>query len=125
MKKSTTVKHELLNIYGIGQVSCSKLLATLGISTSTLMQDLPIFKRDMLLQALAALRKSSKFMYYNSKACNIVIEKTIKKQIEYDIKRLITNQSYRGARLRMGYPVNGGRTRSNGRTSKKLRIGSI
>jgi len=44
------------------------------------------------------------------------------KEKQDNILRYISNLSYRGGRLRLGFPVNGGRTRSNGKTAKKLKV---
>lgn len=83
------------------------------------------FKETLLLQALASLRRASSWSNYNSVPCEFEIEKILLKNKQENIKSYISNLSYHGGRLRFGYPVNGGRTRSNGQTAKKLMVNSL
>lgn len=48
-----------------------------------------------------------------------LIEDNLKQDIKNNISNLINTNSYRGRRLKMGYPSKGQRTRSNARTSRK------
>ncbi len=50
-----------------------------------------------------------------------VVEGDLRRQIQNNIKRLISIHSYRGLRHRMGLPVRGQRTRTNARTRKGKR----
>ncbi len=50
-----------------------------------------------------------------------VVEGDLRRQVQNNIKRLISIHSYRGLRHRFGLPVRGQRTRSNARTRKGKR----
>lgn len=50
-----------------------------------------------------------------------VVEGDLRRQIQGNIKRLISIHSYRGTRHRLGLPVRGQRTRTNSRTRKGKR----
>ena len=47
-----------------------------------------------------------------------VVEGDLKRQVQNNIKRLISIHSYRGLRHRLGLPVRGQRTQTNARTRK-------
>ncbi|MBS0630064.1 MAG: 30S ribosomal protein S13 [Verrucomicrobia bacterium] len=47
-----------------------------------------------------------------------VVEGELRRQVQNNIKRLISIQAYRGIRHRLGLPVRGQRTSSNARTRK-------
>lgn len=50
-----------------------------------------------------------------------VVEGDLRRQVQNNIKRLISIHSYRGMRHRLGLPVRGQRTRTNSRTRKGRR----
>lgn len=50
-----------------------------------------------------------------------IVEGDLRRQIQNNIKRLVTIHSYRGMRHRLGLPVRGQRTRTNSRTRKGKR----
>lgn len=50
-----------------------------------------------------------------------VVEGDLRRQVQNNIKRLISIHSYRGLRHRTGLPVRGQRTRTNSRTRKGKR----
>src|ERR1700722_4209394 len=50
-----------------------------------------------------------------------VVEGDLRRQIQNNIKRLISIHSYRGMRHRVGLPVRGQRTKTNSRTRKGRR----
>jgi small subunit ribosomal protein S13 len=50
-----------------------------------------------------------------------VVEGDLRRQVQNNIKRLISIHSYRGQRHRLGLPVRGQRTRTNSRTRKGRR----
>jgi len=50
-----------------------------------------------------------------------VVEGDLRRQIQNNIKRLISIHAYRGSRHRAGLPVRGQRTRTNSRTRKGRR----
>ena len=49
---------------------------------------------------------------------NYTVEGDLRRDVAYDIKRLIEIGSYRGIRHRKGLPVRGQRTKTNARTRK-------
>jgi Holliday junction resolvasome RuvABC DNA-binding subunit len=59
MIPTITVLKNLLKIPGLGPKTAISLLSAVGISPITKYQQLEPFKQDLLLQALASLRKSS------------------------------------------------------------------
>lgn len=50
-----------------------------------------------------------------------IVEGDLRRQVQNNIKRLISIHSYRGMRHRLGLPVRGQRTRTNARTRKGKR----
>jgi small subunit ribosomal protein S13 len=54
-----------------------------------------------------------------------MVEGDLRKKIQMDIKRLIEIGSWRGARHRKNLPVRGQRTRTNARTRKGPRKGTM
>lgn len=102
----------------------SKSLSSLGIGNRVgvrVVKRLTIHKERLLLQALAALRKSSSWAKFNTKPCSFQTEKILLKEKSDNILNYIQNLSYRGWRLKYGYPL-GGRTRSNAQTARNLKI---
>ncbi len=93
-------------IYGIGpklsQDICEALHLDRNMRAHKLTQD-DIAKINALLQ--------SKY----------IVEGDLRRQIQNNIKRLISIHSYRGRRHRGGLPVRGQRTRTNSRTRKGRR----
>ena len=53
---------------------------------------------------------------------SLKIEKSLKKQVFDNIKTHIKIQSYKGKFFIKGLPVNGQRTKTNGKTAKKLKF---
>ncbi len=98
--------------------------ASLGVGNRVgvrVVKRLTIHKERLLLQALAALRKSSSWAKFNTKPCSFQTEKILLKEKSDNILNYIQNLSYRGWRLKYGYPL-GGRTRSNAQTARNLKI---
>ncbi|HEV3269734.1 MAG TPA: 30S ribosomal protein S13 [Candidatus Rhabdochlamydia sp.] len=93
-------------IYGIGRSESKKLCTKLGLDPNMragkLTQD-DIAKANVELQA------------------NYIVEGDLRRQVQGNIKRLISIHCYRGMRHRLGLPVRGQRTRSNARTRKGKR----
>lgn len=96
----------LTYIYGIGRHLASIIIAQLGLDPSMrahkLTQD-DIARINNLLQS------------------EFVVEGDLRRQVQNNIKRLISIHSYRGLRHRSGLPVRGQRTRTNARTRKGRR----
>ncbi len=96
----------LTYIYGIGQRLSNEILAKLRLDPDMrahkLSQD-DIARINNLLQA------------------EYIVEGDLRRQIQNNIKRLVSIHSYRGMRHRSGLPVRGQRTRTNSRTRKGKR----
>ena len=96
----------LTYIFGIGRKRSNEILAILGLDpnmrANKLTQD-DIARINTLLQG------------------EYVVEGDLRRQVQNNIKRLISIHSYRGTRHRLGLPVRGQRTRTNSRTRKGRR----
>jgi len=96
----------LMYIYGIGRrlsnEVCAKLNLDKNMKAYNLSED-DIAKINALLQS------------------EYVVEGDLRRQIQNNIKRLISIHAHRGTRHRLGLPVRGQRTRTNARTRKGKR----
>jgi small subunit ribosomal protein S13 len=96
----------LTYIYGVGRKVSCEIIEKLGLDpnmkASGLTED-HIAKINAILQS------------------EYVVEGDLRRQIQNNIKRLISIHSYRGLRHRLGLPVRGQRTRTNARTRKGKR----
>lgn len=96
----------LTYIFGIGRHLANEIIARLGLDPSIrankLTQD-DLARINTLLQA------------------EYVVEGDLRRQVQNNIKRLISIHSYRGQRHRLGLPVRGQRTKTNSRTRKGRR----
>ena len=93
----------LTYIYGIGQPTAREVCAALGLSKDTKI-------RDLTDDEVARLRAHID--------ANLQVEGDLRRERSQAIKRLSEIGAYRGLRHRRGLPVNGQRTRTNGRTRK-------
>ena len=93
----------LTYIYGIGLASSKRILADAGVDPDTRV-------RDLTEEDIAKLRE------YIEHHCRV--EGDLRRDIAYDIKRLIDIGCYRGVRHRKGLPVRGQKTKTNARTRK-------
>lgn len=96
----------LTYIFGIGRHRSNEIIQKLGLSpdlrANKLTQD-DIARINALLQAEYA------------------VEGDLRRQVQNNIKRLVSIHAYRGLRHRLGLPVRGQRTRTNSRTRKGRR----
>jgi small subunit ribosomal protein S13 len=93
----------LTYIYGIGPNISAELIDKLGLSPDMKAAELTsddIARINTLLQS------------------EYVVEGDLRRQVQNNIKRLISIHSYRGLRHRLGLPVRGQRTQKNARTRK-------
>ncbi len=90
-------------IFGIGRKTASKILAETGVEPSVRVRDLD---ED----------SASKIRTYIDKNCKV--EGDLRRDIAFDIKRLVEIGSYRGVRHRKNLPVRGQRSKTNARTRK-------
>lgn len=96
----------LTYIYGIGRRHSNEVIAKLGLNPNMRAESLT---EDDIARLNAILQS------------DYVVEGDLRRQIQNNIKRLISIHSYRGMRHRLGLPVRGQRTRSNSRTRKGKR----
>lgn len=96
----------LTYIFGIGRHRAIEIITKLGLDPALrahkLTQD-DLARINTLLQA------------------EYIVEGDLRRQVQNNIKRLISIHSYRGQRHRVGLPVRGQRTRTNSRTRKGRR----
>ena len=93
-------------IYGIGTTLSRKILAQTGIAPDVKVSDLTE-------EEVNRLRETIDKQYR--------VEGDLRKEVNFNIKRLIEIGSYRGIRHRYGLPVRGQRTRTNARTKRGTR----
>jgi small subunit ribosomal protein S13 len=96
----------LTYIYGVGRKLSNEIIAKLGLNPNARAHTLT---EDNIAKINAVLQ--SEYM----------VEGDLRRQIQNNIKRLISIHSYRGMRHRVGLPVRGQRTRTNARTRKGKR----
>jgi small subunit ribosomal protein S13 len=93
----------LTYIFGIGPSTSRKICAELGLSPDEKIRDLTDDEITKLRQYIDG---------------NLSVEGDLRRDRQQAIKRLGEIGSYRGVRHRRGLPVNGQRTKTNGRTRK-------
>lgn len=96
----------LTYLFGIGRRLSNEIIAKLGLDRNMRAQKLT----EDNIASINALLQSS-----------YIVEGDLKRQIQNNIKRLVSIHSYRGMRHRSGLPVRGQRTRTNARTRKGRR----
>ena len=93
-------------IYGIGRTQSYKILNQADITPD-------VKVKDLTEEEVNKLREIIDKQYH--------VEGELRKEINFNIKRLIEIGSYRGIRHRHGLPVRGQRTRTNARTKRGVR----
>ncbi len=93
----------LTYIFGIGRKTANDILAATGVNPDTRV-------KDLTEDDVAKLRE-----YIDH---NVTVEGDLRRDIAFDIKRLIEIGCYRGIRHRKGLPVRGQRSKTNARTRK-------
>lgn len=96
----------LTYIYGVGRKLSNQIIAKLGLDRDMRAHNLTeddVAKLNAILQS------------------EYTVEGDLRRQVQNNIKRLISIHAYRGMRHRLGLPVRGQRTRSNARTRKGKR----
>ena len=96
----------LTYIYGVGRKLSSDIIDKLGLDRNMKALNL---KEDEIAKINAILQSE------------YTVEGDLRRQVQNNIKRLISIHSYRGMRHRLGLPVRGQRTRTNSRTRKGKR----
>lgn len=90
-------------IYGIGSTLSQKILAQAEVAPDTKVNDLTEEEVNHLREIIDRQYR---------------VEGELRKEVNFNIKRLIEIGSYRGLRHRYGLPVRGQRTRTNARTKR-------
>jgi len=103
LPREKRVEIGLTYIFGIGLSTSRKILSATGINPDTRVKDL---SED----------DAAKLREYIDK--NIQVEGDLRRDVAFNIKRLIEIGSYRGLRHRKGLPVRGQRSKTNARTRK-------
>lgn len=93
-------------IYGIGPNNSQKILSQAGIAPETKVKDLTEAEVNKLREIIDKQYQ---------------VEGELRKEINFNIKRLTEIGSYRGIRHRHGLPARGQRTRTNARTKRGQR----
>jgi small subunit ribosomal protein S13 len=100
----------LTYIYGIGRSLANKILSATGVSPNTKVRELNDDETNKIRKVIEEQHR---------------VEGDLRKEISFNIKRLMEIGSYRGLRHRRGLPVRGQRTHTNARTRKGPRRGAI
>ena len=105
LPRDKRIEIALTYIYGIGRKTATNICAATGV-------DPDIRVRDLSEDDTAKLRD------YIDKNCHV--EGDLRRDVAFDIKRLIEIGCYRGVRHRKGLPVRGQRSKTNARTLHDL-----
>lgn len=97
------VEIALRYIFGIGPTLSKQILAQTGVDPNTRVKDLTDEELNKIREIIDKQYK---------------IEGDLRREITFNIKRLIEIGSYRGLRHRRGLPVHGQRTKTNARTKR-------
>ena len=100
----------LTYIYGIGRSQANNILKAAGVSVDTKVRELNDDDVNKIRKVIEEQHR---------------VEGDLRKEISFNIKRLMEVGSYRGFRHRRGLPVRGQRTHTNARTRKGPRRGAI
>ena len=103
LPRDKRVEIGLTYIFGIGLSSAKKIIAATGVNPDTRV-------RDLSEEDVSKLRE-----YIDH---NYTVEGDLRRNIAFDIKRLIEIGCYRGIRHRKGLPVRGQRSKTIARTRK-------
>ena len=100
----------LTYIYGIGRSRANAILSAAGVNLDTKVRELNDEETNKIRKIIEEQHR---------------VEGDLRKEISFNIKRLMEVGSYRGFRHRRGLPVRGQRTHTNARTRKGPRRGAI
>ena len=104
--KDKKVEIALRYIFGIGPTLSRRILEQTGISADVRVRDLTDDEVNRIREVIDK---------------GYSVEGTLRKEINFNIKRFIDIGSYRGIRHRRGLPVHGQRTKTNARTKRGAR----
>ena len=106
LPRDKRVEIGLTYIFGIGRKTSNDILAATGVNPDTRVRDLT--EED--------IAKIKEYIDHNCR-----VEGDLRRDIAFDIKRLIEIGCYRGIRQRTNLPVRGQRSKTNARTRKGKR----
>jgi small subunit ribosomal protein S13 len=104
------VEIALTYIFGIGRSQANRILTAATVSLDTKVRDLNDDEINRIRKVIEEQHQ---------------VEGDLRKDVSFNIKRLMEIGSYRGLRHRRGLPVRGQRTHTNARTRKGPRRGAI
>ncbi|SEQ89511.1 small subunit ribosomal protein S13 [Solimonas aquatica] len=96
-------------IYGIGKTRAKEICEAAGINPTVQIRTLTEGELEKL----------------RAEVGKFTVEGDLRREVSMSIKRLVDLGSYRGQRHRRGLPVRGQRTRTNARTRKGPRRGTV
>ena len=103
LPREKRVEIALTYIYGIGRATSNKILAAANVNSDIRVKDL---SEDQV----------SRIRNVIDQVCKV--EGELRKEVSFNIKRLMDIGSYRGLRHRRNLPVRGQRTHTNARTRR-------
>ncbi|MDR1927995.1 MAG: 30S ribosomal protein S13 [Oscillospiraceae bacterium] len=103
LPRDKRVEIALTYILGIGRNTAAEIIAATGVNPDIRVKDLS--EEDV-----------SKLRDYIDRSCKV--EGDLRRETQFDVKRLIEIGCYRGVRHRKGLPVRGQRSKTNARTRK-------
>src|ERR671917_2751115 len=92
----------LTYVYGVGRSTSNEVLSQAGVDPNT-------YVKDLTEDEVRKIRE---------RIDDLMVEGDLRREQSQNIKRLMEIGAYRGLRHRRGLPVNGQRTKTNGRTRK-------
>jgi len=101
--KDKRIEVALTYLYGIGPTLSKKIMEQTGVNPDTRVKDLTDEEINRIREVIDKGYK---------------VEGDLRKEVNFNIKRLIEIGSYRGLRHRRGLPVRGQRTKTNARTKR-------
>ena len=104
------VEVALTYIYGIGRTQSARILTEAAINFDTKVRELNDDEINKIRKLIEEQHR---------------VEGDLRKEVSFNIKRLMEIGSYRGLRHRRGLPVRGQRTHTNARTRKVPRRGAV
>ena len=110
LPKDKRIEIALTYIFGIGRTLAKKILAATGIDPNVKSGKLT---EDEIVKLRAILDR------------DFMVEGDLRRDVSTHIKRLMDTGSYRGLRHRRGLPARGQRTKTNARTRKGPKKGSV
>ncbi len=103
LPRDKRIEIALTYVFGVGRKTATDICAATGVNPD-------IRVRDLTEDDAAKLRE------YIDRHCRV--EGDLRRDVAFDIKRLIEIGCYRGIRHRKGLPVRGQRSKTNARTRK-------